>query len=195
MIESFCDILDECKETLKKEGDAFLSLDPHVDYSNMTEEEKFKVRSGRLSKVFLKHNFYGAYAGPAVDWDSNASYNKVLTKKINGKYIEVMLTLFNLGCIYSPNYNGTFDCVCIDVTTGTPRYVQSSQNGGICDFGLYAGEDISFELVRDLAVAVGETRFVDVDEHNWESKLNESDKKQLESMRAKIAEACSGTND
>ena len=128
--------------------------------------------------------------GPAMpgSYDHGSSYERVYGQKIKEEFHVTRVDLFDLGCITSTSYDGKRDCVSIDVLSGEPWYIVSSQNGGVADFFIYGGKPVSYELVRSLAKASGHTEFEDISESNWLSKLPEKAQKMREELLCKIDE-------
>ena len=136
----------------------------------MTETERMKVID-----VLKQAGFSRPDPGPAFParYDRGASYEEVFLREFRGELIDTLEVLFRIGCLAGPYYDGTADYIYIDVITGETSYVVSSQNGGIVDFCIYGGRPVSFELVRSLAEASGNSDFGDISESNWITKLPE----------------------
>lgn len=140
----------------------------------MTETERMKVID-----VLKQAGFSRPDPGPAspAHYDGGRSYEEVFFREFRGELINTLEILFRIGCLAGPYYDGTSDYIYIDVITGEPSYVVGSQNGGIVDFWLYSGRPVSFELVRALAEASGNSEFRDISESNWIAKLPEAAQK------------------
>ena len=137
----------------------------------MTETERMKVIDVLKQAGFSRPDPGPAF--PARSGRAASSYEEVFLRKFRGELIDTLEELFRIGCLAGPYYDGTSDYIYIDVITGETSYVVSSQNGGIVDFFIYGGRPVSFELVRALAEASGNSEFRDISESNWIAKLPE----------------------